>query len=148
MLAHSVATFAVLLSWVQCVLTTRVTFLNSSVDVDVDARSGFLHRRLRSQERREMQREILSILGLPHRPRPHARIKHNAAPIFMLDLYNTISTAPELHGYSYYETALPTQVQPAVTSRDSRFLNDADTVMSFVNLSEFQLDPRRKIYTN
>uniref|UniRef100_A0A3P9LGC1 Bone morphogenetic protein 7a n=1 Tax=Oryzias latipes TaxID=8090 RepID=A0A3P9LGC1_ORYLA len=136
MLAHSVATFAVLLSWGHCVLTTRVTFLNSSVDVDVDARSGFLHRRLRSQERREMQREILSILGLPHRPRPHARIKHNAAPIFMLDLYNTISTAPELHGYSYYETALPTQVQPAVTSRDSRFLNDADTVMSFVNLND------------
>uniref|UniRef100_A0A8C7YXF9 Bone morphogenetic protein 7a n=1 Tax=Oryzias sinensis TaxID=183150 RepID=A0A8C7YXF9_9TELE len=136
MLAHSVATFAVLLSWGQCVMTTRVTFLNSSVDVDVDARSGFLHRRLRSQERREMQREILSILGLPHRPRPHARIKHNAAPIFMLDLYNTISTAPELHGYSYYETAMPTQVQPAVTSRDSRFLNDADTVMSFVNLND------------
>ncbi|XP_024126757.1 bone morphogenetic protein 7 [Oryzias melastigma] len=132
MLAHSVATLALLLSWGHCVLTTRVTFLNSSVDVG--ARSGFLQRRLRSQERREMQREILSILGLPHRPRPHARAKHDAAPTFMLDLYNSISAGPELLGYSYYQTALPTQAQPAVTPRDSRFLNDADTVMSFVNL--------------
>lgn len=101
--------------------------------MDNEVRSSFIHRRLRSQERKEMQREILSILGLPHRPRPQVHTKHNAAPMFMLDLYNTISTHLEPAGYSYYEPVLPTQVTP----QDSRFLDDADMVMSFVNLGEF-----------
>ncbi|XP_076012713.1 bone morphogenetic protein 7-like isoform X2 [Genypterus blacodes] len=104
--------------------------------MDNDVRSSFIQRRLRSQERREMQREILSILGLPHRPRPLVHTKHNAAPIFMLDLYNTIFTDAQPLGYSYYEPALPTQAAPMVTPQDSRFLDDADMVMSFVNLAD------------
>ncbi len=55
----------------------------------------------------------------------------------MLDLYNTISTDPQPLGFSYYKPVLPTQVSPMVTAQDSRFLDDADMVMSFVNLSKF-----------
>ncbi|CAO2577490.1 Bone morphogenetic protein 7 [Lemmus lemmus] len=65
-----------------------------------------------------MQREILSILGLPHRPRPHLQGKHNSAPMFMLDLYNAMAGPP------------------LASLQDSHFLTDADMVMSFVNLVE------------
>ncbi|XP_038551510.1 bone morphogenetic protein 7-like [Micropterus salmoides] len=132
MVTGALATLMTLLSWGYFVMTTQVPFSNFSVDNEV--RSSFIQRRLRSQERREMQREILSILGLPHRPRPHVHTKHNAAPMFMLDLYNTISTDAEPPGYSYYKPVFPTQVSPVLTPQDSRFLDDADTVMSFVNL--------------
>ncbi|KAI4827112.1 hypothetical protein KUCAC02_030536 [Chaenocephalus aceratus] len=132
------ATVTTLLSWSYCVLATQVAFSNFSVDNEVH--SSFIQRRLRSQERREMQREILSILGLPHRPRPHVNTKHTAAPMFMLDLYNTISTDAQSPGYSYYKPALPTQGSPMMTPQDSRFLDDADTVMSFVNLVDQEKD--------
>ncbi|KAK5912959.1 hypothetical protein CesoFtcFv8_002786 [Champsocephalus esox] len=132
------ATVTTLLSWSYCVLATQVAFSNFSVDNEVH--SSFIQRRLRSQERREMQREILSILGLPHRPRPHVNTKHTAAPMFMLDLYNTISTDAQPPGYSYYKPALPTQGSPMMTPQDSRFLDDADTVMSFVNLVDQEKD--------
>uniref|UniRef100_A0A8C5EJQ0 Bone morphogenetic protein 7-like n=1 Tax=Gouania willdenowi TaxID=441366 RepID=A0A8C5EJQ0_GOUWI len=89
--------------------------------------------RLRSQERRDIQREILSILGLPHRPRPYLGSKQSAAPVFMLDLYNIISTDAQLPGYPYYRA-------PMVTPMDSRFLDDADTVMSFTNLVDQDRD--------
>lgn len=135
MVTGALATLMTLLSWGYFVMTTQVPFSNFSVDNEV--RSSFIQRRLRSQERREMQREILSILGLPHRPRPHVHTKHNAAPMFMLDLYNTISTDAEPPGYSYYKPVFPTQVSPVLTPQDSRFLDDADTVMSFVNLGKF-----------
>jgi len=131
--SSALVTITILQSWAHCVWATQVAFANFSVDNEV--RSSFIQRRLRSQERREMQREILSILGLPHRPRPHVHTKYTAAPMFMLDLYNTISTDAQLPGYSLYKPVLPTQVSPM----DSRFLDDADTVMSFVNLGKFTI---------
>lgn len=92
-----------------------------------------------------MQREILSILGLPHRPRPQAHTKRNAAPMFMLDLYNIISEGPEPPGYSYYKPALPTKGSPVLTPQDSRFLDDADMVMSFVNLGKLPADGEKVV---
>ncbi|KAK2862494.1 hypothetical protein Q5P01_002027 [Channa striata] len=134
MLTRAVATAVTLLSWGCCVLATQVAFSNFSIDNEV--RSSFIQRRLRSQERREMQREILSLLGLPHRPRPVVHTKHNAAPMFMLDLYNTMSA----DAHSYYKPVMPTQGSVMVTPQDSRFLDDADMVMSFVNLADQDQD--------
>lgn len=82
-----------------------------------------------------MQREILSILGLPQRPRPQVHTKHTAAPMFMMGLYNTISEEPEIPRFSYYR---PVYSSSLVTPQDNRFLDDADTVMSFSNLSKLQ----------
>uniref|UniRef100_A0A8B9KN04 Bone morphogenetic protein 6 n=1 Tax=Astyanax mexicanus TaxID=7994 RepID=A0A8B9KN04_ASTMX len=108
------------------------------------------HRRLRTHEKREMQKEILSILGLPHRPRPHPlNGKYNSAPLFMLDLYNTMNTEErnEVDGIlDQYKSMFTTQGPPLATFQDNAYLNDADMVMSFVNLVEFEreLSPHRR----
>ncbi|KAG7462803.1 hypothetical protein MATL_G00188620 [Megalops atlanticus] len=139
---------------------------------DNHVHSSFIYRRLRNHERREIQREILSILGLPHRPRPFSPGKQaSSAPMFMLDLYNAMSTEEEdgmvegtgkgspgktqgssrkgyyasPHGYSragqsYRFAPLTSQSPPLATSHDTNFLNDADMVMSFVNLVERDKD--------
>ncbi|KAI5932284.1 Bone morphogenetic protein 6 [Manis javanica] len=153
--------------------------------------SGFLYRRLKTHEKREMQKEILSVLGLPHRPRPlhgfqqpqppalpqqqtrgespPGRLK--SAPLFMLDLYNALSAADDEDGASDEKrrqpgprggagSSQPRQpspgathpvngksllaagpggggVSPLTSAQDSAFLSDADMVMSFVNLVEY-----------
>ncbi|XP_068787997.1 bone morphogenetic protein 6 [Struthio camelus] len=113
------------------------------------AASGFLYRRLKSHEKREMQREILSVLGLPHRPRPLPREppapppgRLTAAPRFMLDLYHALAEGAE--GAAGAERragrpppATPPPAPPLPSAQDSAFLNDADMVMSFVNLVEY-----------
>nr|UYS55106.1 bone morphogenetic protein 6 [Rachycentron canadum] len=112
---------------------------NYSLDGNNEAHPGFIQRRLRTHEKREMQKEILSILGLPHRPRPHlSHGKYNSAPLFMLDLYNTISSdeKSQVQGVlDGYQSARTTQSPPLATYQEAAFLNDADMVMSFVNLA-------------
>ncbi|XP_051655173.1 bone morphogenetic protein 6 [Manacus candei] len=109
------------------------------------AASGFLYRRLKSHEKREMQREILSVLGLPHRPRPLPREppapppgRLTAAPRFMLDLYHSLAEGAEgSTGTERGGRPPPPAPPPLPSPQDSTFLNDADMVMSFVNLVEY-----------
>ncbi|XP_039473664.1 bone morphogenetic protein 6 [Oreochromis aureus] len=123
---------------------------NYSLDGNNEVQAGFTHRRLRTHEKREMQKEILSILGLPHRPRPHlSNGKYNSAPLFMLDLYNTISSEEKSQVESRlerYQAMRTTQSPPLATYQETAFLNDADMVMSFVNLVEYdrELSPHRR----
>ncbi|KAG7254617.1 hypothetical protein CRUP_010340 [Coryphaenoides rupestris] len=88
-------------------------------------------------------KEILSILGLPHRPRPHhGTVSSNSAPLFMLDLYKTVSSSEEeeekekeMHGLLEYRPMLTTTQGSSLGAyQENAFLNDADMVMSFVNL--------------
>lgn len=106
---------------------------SSSVLDGSELQPNFIHRRLRTQEKREMQKEILSILGLNHRPRPHLSSgKYNSAPLFMLDLYNSMSTEEKSDVDQY--RSLFTTTRPTLASLE--FLHDADMVMSFVNLGK------------
>ncbi|XP_004641121.1 bone morphogenetic protein 8B [Octodon degus] len=80
-------------------------------------------RRLGARERRDMQREILAVLGLPGRPRlralPAAARLPASAPLFMLDLYHAMA------GDDDEDAGSP-----------GRRLGRADLVMSFVNMVE------------
>ncbi|KAB1261320.1 Bone morphogenetic protein 6 [Camelus dromedarius] len=136
-----------------------------------------------------MQKEILSVLGLPHRPRPLHGLQQpqppalpqqqqprgepppgtlKSAPLFMLDLYNALSAAADedpasdekrqpgprggagssqlrqpppgaahpLGSRSLLAAGPGGGASPLTSAQDSAFLNDADMVMSFVNLGK------------
>ncbi|XP_065277743.1 bone morphogenetic protein 8A-like [Emys orbicularis] len=110
--------------------------------------SSFLQRRLSGREKREMQREILSILGLPGRPRPKASAGGklpSSAPLFMLDLYHAMAREEEDEEEDQVGwgrgvsrpvlTSLSIQTPPL-----GRVISRADTVMSFVNMVEHDRD--------
>nr|XP_005995651.1 PREDICTED: bone morphogenetic protein 8B [Latimeria chalumnae] len=101
--------------------------------------SSFINRRLSGREKREIQREILSLMGLSGRPRPHVTGKPTSAPLFMLDLYHAMSTEDEDdlgQGISWpVLPTLSTQSPPLGT-----VISEADTVMSFVNMVEQDRD--------
>ncbi|XP_039329494.1 bone morphogenetic protein 8B [Saimiri boliviensis] len=84
---------------------------------------GCPQRRLGARERRDVQREILAVLGLPGRPRPRAPPAASrlpaSAPLFMLDLYHAMASDDDEDG-----------------APPERRLGRADLVMSFVNMVE------------
>jgi len=111
-------------------------------------------RRLSGREKKEMQKEILSILGLPGRPRPHPPLRPpSSAPLFMLDLYHAMSADGEdegneiiVNGGRMGRFGGPVQVNHAAlptlsthTPPLGTVVSEADTVMSFVNLGEQEL---------
>lgn len=133
-----------------CLWSIVADAMSANFTLDNDIQSSFIQRRLKSQERREMQREILSILGLPQRPRPFLHERHTAAPMYMLDLYNAIlEERDQRSGYvDSYEPVYTTPGPPMVSQQDSRFLNDADMVMSFVNMGEHLIIHNRLVKNN
>uniref|UniRef100_A0A8C5FVT6 Bone morphogenetic protein 8a n=1 Tax=Gadus morhua TaxID=8049 RepID=A0A8C5FVT6_GADMO len=113
-------------------------------------------KRLSGREKKEMQKEILSVLGLPGRPRPHPPLRPpSSAPLFMLDLYHAVSAEGEEQGNDILGNngvrmgvadgrghvihgvlpTLSTHTPPLGT-----VISEADTVMSFVNLVEQERD--------
>ncbi|MEQ2190352.1 hypothetical protein XENOCAPTIV_026478, partial [Xenoophorus captivus] len=105
-------------------------------------------RRLSGREKKEMQKEILNILGLPDRPRPHPPLRPpSSAPLFMLDLYHAMSVDDEeemvMNGPGLGRYGAAAQVNYAAlptlsthTPLLGTVVSEADTVMSFVNLGE------------
>lgn len=111
-------------------------------------------RRLSGREKKEMQKEILSILGLPGRPRPHPPLRPpSSAPLFMLDLYHAMAADGEDEGNEIIvngpgmgkfgaaeRLAQVNYAAPPTLSTHTpplgTVVSEADTVMSFVNLGE------------
>lgn len=70
------------------------------------------YRSLPKQEKREMENEILNLLGLDRRPKPKIHQTSNSAPKYLIDLYNQVDLEAEEKNTSF---------------------RDVDFVISFVN---------------
>ena len=74
-------------------LFSQFLIIDAYVYTHVGDTQSHLYKRLVGRERREAQREILTMLGLSHRPRLHSTktIETSSAPLYMLGLDNTAS---------------------------------------------------------
>jgi hypothetical protein len=82
-------------------------------------------RALTHSERREVEHEILSLLGLSSRP-PRAP-PGSAAPQFLLDVYKSLLETP--------------RGDLNLSGRDLNAINESDVIMSFASRSECFLAP-------
>lgn len=108
---------------------------------------GVVHssfRRLSGREKKEMQKEILSLLGLPGRPRPHPPLRPpSSAPLFMLDLYHAVSSEGDEGPGLGFNPVVSYAALPTLSTHTpplGTVVSEADTVMSFVNLVEQEKD--------
>lgn len=91
---------------------------------------------MNSRDKRELQHEILTLLGLHQRPKPKSSTTKDSAPTFMLNLYNSITSDNgvvkddgNFHS-SHNVTIGDSVVQP---------IEGTDVIISFVNKGKFLL---------
>ena len=77
------------------VIAVLVDGLESSFYVDNDLQQTVRLDPLPVNDKKEMQQEILTLLGLHHRPKPVPHVKQNSAPRFMMGLYQRIQDEQE-----------------------------------------------------
>lgn len=94
-------------------------------------------------ERREMQQEILTLLGLHHRPAPATHETRAAAPRYMMHLYKSLSdqelmevVSRQGNGVGNHRQASDDDDDTAAEAKsdsDKDEVHDADVIMSFIN---------------
>src|SRR5687767_6750927 len=94
------------------VLVTLAASVRAGFYADNGLDRTISYRSLPKQEKREMENEILSLLGLDHRPKPKIHQTTNSAPKYLIDLYNQLDLEADDRNAS---------------------LRDVDFVVSFVN---------------
>lgn len=99
-----------------------------------------VHKHLNKLEKREMQSEILHLLGLQHRPHPalaktplkkqNPNEDLNSAPRFLIDLYQSLTEED-----SGELKLVPTLIVKEFNVSDSEVdtVDQADVIMSFIN---------------
>lgn len=102
-----------------------------------------VHKHLNKREKKEMQSEILHLLGLQHRPRPvFSRKKFqvgsdlSSAPRFLIDVYQSL-----IEEESGELKLTPDLIEKEfnVSDSDVSSMDQADTIMSFVNHGKITL---------
>jgi bone morphogenetic protein 7 len=97
----------------------------SGLYVDNGVDSTVMARTLTRSERREVEHEILNLLGLPSRPQRAP--PGSAAPQFLLDVYKSLLEAP--------------QDDLNLSGRDLNAINESDVIMSFTSRGESLVFP-------
>jgi bone morphogenetic protein 7 len=103
-----------------CLLPALGRAALSGLYVDNGVDSTVMARTLTRSERREVEHEILNLLGLPSRPQRAP--PGSAAPQFLLDVYKSLLDA--------------SQDDLNLSGRDLNAINESDVIMSFASRGE------------
>ncbi|RWS23434.1 bone morphogenetic protein 7-like isoform X1, partial [Leptotrombidium deliense] len=114
-------------------LLSLLSFSDCVYYADNGLEQTLAYRFLPAKERREMQQEILNLLGLQHRPKPKSHGTDNSAPKYLQDLYKSLLDE-ESGDLKVDEKHGPVIIEGEVLSKISlHAINDSDVIMSFVN---------------
>ena len=125
----------------KCILMTIIIFqlfINeilcerlSGIYVDNGYDQTIVHRVITQREKREVEHEILNLLGLPERPKSlHSKVPQvkRSAPKFLIDIYkNALNEEENLA--NFYTTKKPDEF--GLSGQDLRAIDQSDVIMTF-----------------
>ncbi|KAL1423751.1 hypothetical protein MTO96_020815 [Rhipicephalus appendiculatus] len=122
--------FKIVMSLCVSLLALSVQLCSAAYYADNGVDQTIIYRTLPKSERREMQQEILNLLGLDHRPKPKIHERRFSAPRYLLDLYNSFKD--EDNGDIHLDAA-KAHNEFITNNQSLRMINDSDVIISFLN---------------
>lgn len=91
------------------------------------------YKTLDQESKHELQEDILSVLGLDHKPAPSSSIVSSSGPHYLLDMYNSLLDDQSGH-LKVDDSQGPIEFEGEImTNNLLRAINSSDTIMSFKN---------------
>lgn len=113
-----------------CCFIAYWCLVSSAYYADNGVDQTIIYSTLPKADKREMQQEILNLLGFHHRPKPRMHERKYSAPKYLLDLYNSFRDEDD----GEIKLDASRAHNEFVTNNQSiRMINDSDVIMSFVN---------------
>lgn len=102
----------------------------SGLYIDNGVDQTIVQRFMTRQEKKEVEHEILNLLGLQNRPRPAASTKTlgSSAPKFLLDVYKSLLDTP---------CSRSTRSEFNLSGRDLHAIDESDVIMTFTSNSKY-----------
>lgn len=128
------------LSLVLCLLFVCVSVCFShppaGLYVDNGLDQTIIERIMTKQERREMELEILNLLGLPNRPRRGVNAPlRKSAPRFLMDVYRSLMEKDNEDGKHRSERSTDLYI----SGEEQNAIDESDIIMTFESISKFVL---------
>lgn len=100
----------------------------SGLYIDNGVDQTIVQRFMTRQEKREVEHEILNLLGLQYRPRPaNSKTLGSSAPKFLLDVYKSLLDSPNSRS---------TRSEFNLSGRDLHAIDESDVIMTFTSNSK------------
>ncbi|KAK6187055.1 hypothetical protein SNE40_006303 [Patella caerulea] len=133
------ASFSVSVMYLCCIITvlstvvTQVKAANTAFYADNGLQQTVIVNSVPGREKRGMQQEILTLLGLHHRPKPKDHGEADSAPQFMIDLYKSLESEEttvddDVKFHSHNKVRANSSL-----GLDLAKVDGSDVIMSFIN---------------
>ncbi|CAI9739529.1 morphogenetic 7-like isoform X2 [Octopus vulgaris] len=114
-----------------CVWTARMD--DTGFYTDNGLKQSVMVSRIPHRVKKEFQQEILTLMGLHHKPKPRAPGKETSAPRFMIDLYNRLHGSGASGSIEDDDEDEHPHFFSRTLENEMPKLNSSDVIMSFVN---------------
>lgn len=137
---------SVIVSLVLCLLLVRFSVVSSTPRAGIYIDNGHdqtaIEHLMSVDEKKEIEVEILNLLGLPNRPRKINKALKKSAPRFLLDVYKSLMEKDDVN-YRVKREAEGSDIN--LSGEEQQQIDESDVIMTFESVSKYKHS--RKLFT-
>lgn len=138
---------SVIVTLVLCFLFVRLSVVSSTPRAGIYIDNGYdqtaIEHLMTVDEKKEIEVEILNLLGLPNRPRKINKALKRSAPRFLLDIYKSLMEKDDDENYRMKRDTENSDIN--LSGEEQQQINESDVIMTFESVSKYKFN--RKVFT-